>query len=128
MKTTLVAAAVAAALAGCGAQEAPAPVVQEPIVERATPAPPAPRAAVPARATRRGTMRVAPLVGAPAARPARDATAADPRPARTRVPGSFRRSQIAVLRTLCATGAADPRCDGRKVNTKVAFAGMEAAR
>lgn len=41
---------------------------------------------------------------------------------------SFIRGHLAALRAHCATGPADPRCDGRRVDVRVALAGLKATR
>ncbi len=126
--------AAAAAFGGCGGDARIEPVKIEVVEARAAvDAPPrASRKARPGRA-KNGTLRTRQLVPAPAPASPTVPPAAEPaprsRPAKPSSPQRFRAVQLEVLRAHCATRPAnDPRCDGARVNERVAFAAFEAQR
>jgi hypothetical protein len=117
----------AALLAGCGGERpgsVPAPPPIE-IVEAA----PAPTAEPEAQEARSGSFKTAPMVSAPSV-----PVAAAPAVAPVKKPAGkprwsyrrFRDGQLKALRAYCATRPKEePRCDGTRVNERVAFAGMD---
>jgi len=125
--------AAVTALAGCGADEkraAQVPAAEaEPVAAvRVADPPPAAPPRVNRPGVRRGTFRTAAMVEAPPAAPAAPvrfvaAPERDRLPARERALRS-RASLLAVLRAHCAARPKDdPRCDGGRVDERVALAG-----
>jgi hypothetical protein len=140
-RTALAGLVASVALAGCGAQAPPQAASIEIVKAPAATATAAPVAAAPAasqkpRTPRRrvgrmrsGTYKTAPLVAAPAVKgtvvPVRAAKRRRTKPDYAR----FRAAQLEVLRTHCATRPKDdPRCDGTRVNERVAFAAFEGTK
>lgn len=137
-RTALAAVLAMGALAGCGAAE---PEIQPASIRIGQPAaPPAVTAPVevpvPVKRAKRqrvgrvkqGTFTTTPAVSVP---PAPELAPIGPAPRAKRVTkrasySSFRSSQLRVLRAYCATRPeADPRCNGTRVDERVAFAAFE---
>jgi hypothetical protein len=135
-RTALAAILATVALAGCGSAE---PEIQPASIHLSQPAA-APIVAVPIEApkpakrrrvgrVKQGTFKTPVAVSIPPARQL--APPITPAPRAKRVSkrasyASFRTSQLRVLRAQCATRPkGDPRCNGTRVNERVAFAAFE---